>query len=767
MARAGAAHASLRSDSIKGLAQAIARPAYRRLLFAEPTLRRAVPTLIIAFLLTVGVGAALQIHDRWNRAMRTASAELDFLADVLVRGIDRDAKGVTELTPLAAQSLLEQALSGRSLDPDRHILVNNANGHIVASTPRHSAWLGKSAFDLFRSASAAVRETPPLPADTLTATRALPSGLGHVVVMQPKSAALSDWRSDTNLTITLIATTGCVLLILGFAFHWQATRAREADHIYDTVQSRIDTALSSGRCGLWDWDLARGRIFWSSSMFDLLGLAPRPDLLTFGEVSSLVHPDDVPLYELASDLTEQKADLIDHVFRMRHAAGEWIWLRVRCELVRQGEDDPHLVGIALDITEQQILAARTAAADVRLRDSIDAISEAFVVWDADSRLVMCNSKFRSLHQLSEEVAQPGTPYERMLATSNKPLVRARLMHGESDDSHARTYEAQIDDGRWLHINERRTKDGGFVSVGTDITALKRHERDLMDSERRLIATIADLKSTKQALERQALQLAHLAEKHAEEKTRAECANQAKSEFLANMSHELRTPLNAIIGFSEIMESAVFGPLGDARYGEYCRDINKSGRYLLDVISDILDMAKIEAGRVRLDLEEVPLDVVVADAVRGLGQRAAQKEIGFNLEADVSLRVTADRKALKQVMLNLLSNAVKFTPNGGRIDIRSRRRCGGVVIAIKDTGIGISRAALTRLGRPFEQIESQLTRTHEGSGLGLAIARSLVEMHGATMRIRSRVGQGTTVLIRFPENGPPASGYPELAWTGGA
>src|SRR5690606_20703037 len=149
---------------------------------------------------------------------------------------------------------------------------------------------------------------------------------------------------------------------------------------------------------------------------------------------------------------------------------------------------------------------------------------------------------------------------------------------------ARTFEAQLDDGRWLHISERRTKDGGYVSVGTDITTLKLHEGKLMDGQKRLMATIADLRQSQQTLERPAHELAEMAEKYAEEKTRAEEANQAKSKFLANMSHELRTPLNAIIGFSEIMGSGMFGPLGADKYVEYCHDIHQSGQYLLDVIN---------------------------------------------------------------------------------------------------------------------------------------------------------------------------------------
>jgi two-component system, cell cycle sensor histidine kinase PleC len=216
-----------------------------------------------------------------------------------------------------------------------------------------------------------------------------------------------------------------------------------------------------------------------------------------------------------------------------------------------------------------------------------------------------------------------------------------------------------------------------------------------------------------------------------------------------MSHELRTPLNAIIGFSEIMESAMFGPLGAEKYTEYSRDIRESGQYLLDVINDILDMSKIEAGSVHFRPESVALDHILADSLRVVGGRAGEKRLTLNSRIAPGITLNADRRALKQIALNLLSNAVKFTPDGGAVTVRGRARGGMVTIAIEDDGIGIPRAALHKLGRPFEQVESQLTKRHQGSGLGLAIAKSLVEMHGGAMRIRSVLGTGTAVVVRLP------------------
>jgi two-component system cell cycle sensor histidine kinase PleC len=475
--------------------------------------------------------------------------------------------------------------------------------------------------------------------------------------------------------------------------------------------------------------------------------------MTFGEVSRLVHPDDIKLYELAAQLADEKASAIDHEFRMHHASGKWVWLRARCELVRQpGDTGLHLIGIAVDITEQKTLVERTAAADLRLRDAIETIPEAFVLWDHENRLVLCNSNFQKLHNLPDESIAAGTPYEDVVAAGRKHVIRSKLASEDPTVPGARTFEAQLDDNHWLQISERRTKDGGYVSVGTDITPLKLHERKLVDSEQRLMATVTDLRQSQQKLELQAQQLTDLAQKYAQEKTRAEEANQTKSKFLANMSHELRTPLNAIIGFSEIMESGMFGALGADKYYEYCSDIRASGQYLLDVINDILDMSKIEAGRIKLDLEDIELDRALADALRVVTARAEEKQLSVTSRIGSGIHLKADRRALKQIALNLLSNAVKFTPEKGRITVRGRMSRGAVVIGIQDSGIGIPRQALNKLGRPFEQVESQLTKTHHGSGLGLAIAKSLIEFHGGTMRIRSALGVGTTVVVRLPVDG---------------
>ena len=751
MARASAASASAHPDSIKGLAQSVAKPAYRRLLNAEPLLRRAVPVLIIAFLATICVGAFVQVMDHRRQTLTNEVASLEAIADLAAERLHKPPEQAAD-TIEQPHLMVGRVLPSSAMAAGRRFLLTNSDGIVMAATPAGDSTIGRRLIELLGptqplttfGAGAGVLEIT-LPDDTraLATVRMLGPPFGQFAVIQSRDAALANWRSLTTLTVTLSTTTGFVVLILGFAFHWQATRAREADLIYETVRSRIDTALNRGRCGLWDWDLASGRIFWSQSMFEILGLDTKGDLLSFGDVNALVHPEDVRLYELAANLADVTATTIDHAFRMRHAAGHWVWLRARCELVRQaGEPGLHLIGIAVDITEQKNLVEKTVAADMRLRDAIETIPEAFVLWDANNRLVLCNSNFQGLHHLPDEAINVGASYESVVSAGSKPVVRNKVSTAGPSIPGARTFEAQLEDGRWLHISERRTKDGGYVSVGTDITAIKRHEEKLVDSEKRLMATVEDLRESQQ-------RSAELTEKYAEEKTRAEEANQAKSKFLASMSHELRTPLNAIIGFSEIMESGMFGPLGAEKYHEYCSDIRGSGQYLLEVINDILDMSKIEAGRIRLDFEDLRLDTLLNEAMRVVAARAQDKQLQLSARISPGLRLRADRRALKQIVLNLLSNAVKFTPAGGRITVRGRTTDRCITLAIADSGIGIAKDALTKLGRPFEQVESQLTKSHQGSGLGLAISKSLVELHGGRMRIRSTLGKGTLVVVRLP------------------
>ena len=336
-----------------------------------------------------------------------------------------------------------------------------------------------------------------------------------------------------------------------------------------------------------------------------------------------------------------------------------------------------------------------------------------------------------------------------MAAGSPPLIQTQIALGERPGAAARTYEARLVDGRWLQVNERRTSDGGYVSIGTDITQLKKHEEQLLDSERRLTATVIDLRKSRQALERQARELAELAEKYLEEKANAESANRAKTEFLANMSHELRTPLNAIIGFSEMMQAQVFGPLGSDKYADYSGHIKDSGEYLLGVISDVLDMSRLDAGQVSIEPKAFDLAQSVQSAARRVEVAATEKSIAIDARGPYAMSFVGDRAAIEKSLGIVLRNAIKFTANDGAVSIRLRSSQTGVNIYIADNGPGMPRDCVARIGKPFEQFHSNVDNGMKGSGLGLAIAHSLISLHRGRLKVRSQPGRGTIVQFHLP------------------
>ncbi len=237
---------------------------------------------------------------------------------------------------------------------------------------------------------------------------------------------------------------------------------------------------------------------------------------------------------------------------------------------------------------------------------------------------------------------------------------------------------------------------------------------------------------------------------------AETANQSKSQFLANISHELRTPLNAIIGFSDMMKQEMFGPVGDEHYKEYARLINDSGAHLLDLISDLLDMSKIEAGKFTVKMERLFFPIVIENCLKLIRLQAERARVKLSVDLPESMQhIKADPRACRQILLNLLSNAIKFTPPGGMVTVRAKTVQGNLELEIQDTGVGIPPQMLVRLGQRFEQAEETVPandghdRTLAGTGLGLALVRSLAELHDGDVSIESRMGEGTTVRVVMP------------------
>ncbi|CAN7438753.1 ATP-binding protein [Mesorhizobium amorphae] len=741
-----------RGDGLAGNTRLIAEPAYRRLLAAEPLLRRSIPALIILFLVVIAALRVLSLMNERDEVERDTRAILSLAAGQMASAIAADPNAAST----GALDLLENAGRLGAMGRSHVLAITDDAFKIIAVSPLSTGWQGRSLDSLVQGGQplfmfgerAGVMNVSIAGQNWYAAVSLTASRKNAAAVLVPQEAVFDSWRKTVSLNVTLFVLTAGVLIIILYAYFGQAARAQAADRIYLEAHQRIDMALVRGRCGLWDWDMVRGKMYWSRSMYDMLGYEPCDTMLSFGEVDEIIHPEDGDLFDLANRIVEREIDHIDQVFRMRHADGQWVWMRARAQVIDPEAPEIQLIGIAVDVTEQRHLALRSEAADLRLRTAIENINESFVLWDASEHLIMCNSKFQKDNGLSDRDVMPGAARtaleEHMLAFASE-----RRLANSNGPQGGVTLERQLADGRWLQVNELRTRDGGTVSVGSDITQIKLHQEKLVDSERRLMATIHDLSLARRAEEERARELVELNRKYMKETERAEAANRAKSEFLANMSHELRTPLNAIIGFSELMEQGLFGPLGSPRYEEYATDINGSGKYLLGVINDILDMSKIEAGQFSVDREEIDLCPLIKETVRVVSLQAAEKSITVETRIADSMRLYADRRAIKQIVINLLSNAVKFTGQGGHISVRARNTSGALVLTIEDNGCGIPKEALGKLGRPFEQVQNQFSKNHAGSGLGLAISRSLAELQGGALKIRSTEGVGTIVSVRIP------------------
>ncbi len=541
----------------------------------------------------------------------------------------------------------------------------------------------------------------------------------------------------------LVAGLGLALLMV-----LQLRRAEPPQNAQSDSEKRAHLTLQAAGCGGWDWDLSTDEIQLSGVSAALFGWATAIRVSP-GNLLGKISPDHRTAVHDAFRLAHSEGR-IDLSFAVPMAGGPSRWITLRGQTAtRSAQGAPlQMSGVAVDVSAERYALAKANLAERRLRDAVDLIHQAFALWDRHGRLVMWNPPYQSFFKIDASFLIPGAARDGI----NRIVMMNIAREHPADETRPGERIIEMVGGRWLSLSERRTADGGLVLTASDITALKARDATHDHKELALQQAVDELEMGKQ-------QLTELAEKYSIEKVRAESANRSKSEFLANMSHELRTPLNAINGFSEILAGEMFGPLGDRRYKEYSQDILSSGQHLLALINDILDMSKIEAGKMSLKREPIHIEDVVEDAIRLMRNRA--EAVGLTLSVKLSdlPEADADYRAIKQVLLNLLSNAIKFTPRGGKIAVSAtvieQSSFSGVPseqrvrISVSDTGIGIAKDDLLRLAQPFEQIESQLSKSQPGTGLGLALTKSLVELHDGVLTMDSQPGQGTTVSFTLP------------------
>ena len=364
----------------------------------------------------------------------------------------------------------------------------------------------------------------------------------------------------------------------------------------------------------------------------------------------------------------------------------------------------------------------------RLSDAIESFTGGFALFDKHDRLVICNENYLKAMDDVADILKPGLQFEELLKVRAERgqrrdgLTRDQAWFDERVGRHRDPQgplERTFDDGTTFQLHEFKTREGGVAIIRTDVTELNKSEQNLIAA-----------------------------------KIEAEAANRSKSEFLANMSHELRTPLNAILGFSDALRSGVFGNLGNAKQQDYVENIHESGSHLLDLITDILDVSLIEAGRLELQEEPVRVSEIAEASIRLVQQRAEHENVRLvNTLGGDHRAIYMDARRVKQILVNLLSNAVKFTPENGEVTLGAdiRKDDGCFVLSVTDTGIGMDAAGLATAMEKFGQNETGLPPEQKGAGLGLPLSKILIEAHGGEIEIDSQPGQGTTVRVCFPED----------------
>lgn len=680
---------------------------------------------------TVKQTLALGFQAGWGpQATAATHPDLDAvlnLADALTAG---EGSRLRDAGEAASLILAQQQSVGLTQTGDIIIVHKPLDGAVRIGLVNASAWLpeasGDRSFHLVAQTADGVEATAPR-----TSLGCSPIAGGTVSACVQSVRAPFQWGDLTNLTLYALLLAGPAIALLGLmrmlqerteqseAFEGQASRAGRV----------LETVLQEAKAGFWSWDANDDEI-WLSEEAGRMLMASGAGYYKAGSLDSQIYPGHLEAVRRAISTLPTRG----YISQTFANADKTLWLDMRG---RPDEKTGELNGILLDVTDMRTALARTKRAEQRLKTALEGFSGPFALWDRRKRIVYWNRAFASAFGL-EGTLRVGMGHETVSLSQAAGIVDRRPSNEENASEIIR-----VRSGEWYKLVERQTDAGGMISMGLNVSADVKNEVELTNQQQRLRKLVLEL-------ERSEGHAGELAKKLNEEKLKAERSAQSKSAFLANMSHELRTPLNAINGFSEILTEQMYGPLGDQRYVDYAGDILTSGQHLLDMINDILDMAKVEAGKMTVDL--LPIDVVdpVDAAVRMIRRKAEEKDISLTFIHDDDLpHVDADHRAIRQMILNLVSNAIKFTDDGGEIRVSIDRKEDQLRVAVRDNGVGIPAEALPRLGQPFEQVSDTRDRNYDGTGLGLALTKSFAEMHGGRLTIASQEGKGTQVSFYLP------------------
>lgn len=489
------------------------------------------------------------------------------------------------------------------------------------------------------------------------------------------------------------------------------------------ANQRLELAVKGSTDGLWEWwRHPQEDWWWSARCFELLGLTESPEPPPSQEMVGRIHPEDLPLVQSAMAAS---GSLFEVNCRFLHGLGEFRWYHVRGVSLRN--DSGRLIRMAGSLSDVhgEVSSRRALALNERRLDAIlSHLADGILLLDEIGKL-------QSINPAAEEIL--GIRAQEFLGRSVARLTAEELPEWTGDlQGFLGHFQRSPSGGGRFALGKK--SDGGSVPLDISVS------RMALEGRTHYIVSLRDASG-------------RLADEHALQRARvqAEQANRAKSEFLANMSHELRTPLNAIIGFSEVLRDQSFGPL-NTRQARYVKSIVESGHHLLSLVNHILDLFKIESGKLELSLEEVSVEGVSRDSITLTSSLAMARDITVELRGGERFWVRADASRLRQVLVNLLSNSIKFTPAQGTIQLGWEQVDQGLLkVWVKDNGIGVKPEDQERVFLEFEQVDSGYARAQEGSGLGLALTRRLVQAHGGEVWLESSglAGEGTTVYFTLP------------------
>lgn len=496
-------------------------------------------------------------------------------------------------------------------------------------------------------------------------------------------------------------------------------------------QDRYERATEAAQVGVWEWNLLTGEVYFAPNLERMLGCKDGEHITHIDQWYERLEPGQQKTFEAYVEeyLAGQRYEEEVCTYSVRLPGGRVRWFEMRSEpVIEENGKVIRLIGTDTEITLRRQIEQHAKEREALLNTILENLPVGILIKDRDLRFESANRTFLDWY---------GVELDQLRGKHNDEIDDFQT---DVDYDLVRQQEFQVlETGRNIErLSSRKFADGQPHVVR--ITKFPIHD------EHGAIAKIGSVSVdlTEQIEIQEELKAAN---------RRLDAANRAKSEFLAHMSHELRTPLNSVIGFSEMMKTETLGSMGNPIYVDYAGHIVDSASHLLNVINDILDISKIEAGEFELDESEVNLQLLITDAMTLSSSKAMGKTVNVSSDVPTEIpKLLCDERMIKQVVINLLSNALKFTPDGGEIVVTAK--CDPdrhVLLSVRDTGIGMSEQDIPRALQPFEQVRHSAKLTHMGTGLGLSLSKKMVELHGGELFINSQIGMGTAVTIMFPED----------------